>query len=80
MADDVFFLQPAPGRAVRDPRTMTLLPQAGANKPRSAYWLRRIADGDVVIVNAVGSTKQKAKKATATTAEATTPATDEATE
>jgi hypothetical protein len=41
-------LKPAPGLAVRDPELRDLLPEEGRDVPRSEYWLRRIADGDVV--------------------------------
>lgn len=45
-----FFLRPAPGIRVADPETGQYLPAAGALMPRSAFWLRRVADGDVVEV------------------------------
>jgi hypothetical protein len=46
---DVILIQPAePGRRVRDPITRAVLPDAGAEKPRSPYWLRRLRDGDVI--------------------------------
>ena len=41
-------LKPAPGLAVRDPELRDLLPDTGRPVPRSEYWLRRLADGDVV--------------------------------
>jgi Protein of unknown function (DUF2635). len=54
-----FFLKPAPGKSVRDPRSMKLLAAKGERKPRNSYWLRRVADGDVVVVEK--KTKGKAK-------------------
>ncbi|HGE8289564.1 TPA: DUF2635 domain-containing protein [Serratia marcescens] len=54
-----FTIKPAPGRAVRDPRTLQLLSSGGERKPRSSYWLRRQADGDVVEVD---TKKAKAPK------------------
>ncbi len=42
-----FFLRPSPGIRVADPVTGQYLPDAGALMPRSAFWLRRLADGDV---------------------------------
>lgn len=45
-----FFLRPAPGIRVADPLTGQYLPEGGALMPRSAFWLRRVADGDVVEV------------------------------
>lgn len=45
------FLQPAPGRVVPDPERRDLLPAQGRDVPASTYWLRRVADGDVVMVD-----------------------------
>ncbi len=42
------FVKPAAGRLVRDPITRVPLPDAGAEKPASSFWLRRLRDGDVV--------------------------------
>jgi len=42
-----FYLIPKAGVTVRDPVSGKPLPEAGANKPRSPYWLRRLRDGDV---------------------------------
>lgn len=42
-----FYLIPAEGKRVRDPVTGQVLPAAGATKPRSAYWFRRLRDKDV---------------------------------
>lgn len=42
---------PAPGRAVRDPRSMMLLPDEGRDVPEDdPFWNRRIRDGDVTVV------------------------------
>jgi hypothetical protein len=41
-------LKPGPGLAVRDPELRDFLPAEGRTVPRSDYWLRRLADGDVV--------------------------------
>lgn len=43
-----FFIKPASGGIVRDPETMQPLPVDGAEKPRTAYWVRMITDGSVV--------------------------------
>lgn len=43
-----FFIKPKEGLTVRDPQTKKPLAPAGEYKPRSAYWLRREADQDVV--------------------------------
>jgi hypothetical protein len=46
-------VKPAPGRAVRDPHTMALLPAEGREvKDSDVYWRRRVRDGDVMIVEA----------------------------
>lgn len=42
-----FYLIPAEGKRVRDPVTGKVLPSAGAFKPRTAYWFRRLRDQDV---------------------------------
>jgi hypothetical protein len=41
---------PAPGRAVRDPRSMMLLPAEGRDVSDSdPFWVRRVRDGDVIV-------------------------------
>lgn len=45
-------LKPAPGLTVRDPETLQPLAEKGERKPRTAYWLRRLRDGDVTEVQA----------------------------
>ena len=41
---------PAPGKAVRDPRSMILLPEEGRDVPDDdPFWNRRLRDGDVTI-------------------------------
>jgi hypothetical protein len=42
------FVRPANGLTVRDPETRKALPVSGAAVPRSTYWQRRLACGDVV--------------------------------
>lgn len=42
-------VKPAPGRAVRDPRSMALLTDEGRDvNERDPFWARRLRDGDVV--------------------------------
>ena len=41
------YLIPKPGLRVLDPVTFQPLPEEGAEKPESKYWLRRLNDGDV---------------------------------
>lgn len=45
------FLKPRPGLKVRDPISKFHLPADGAEVQESSYWIRRLADGDVVVVN-----------------------------
>lgn len=45
-------IAPAPGLIVRDPITLAPLGGDGERKPASPYWLRRLADGDVVQLDA----------------------------
>lgn len=48
------------GLLVRDPETRTPLKNAGEEKPRNAYWLRRLQDKSVVEVQT--TTKATANK------------------
>jgi hypothetical protein len=41
-------VKPAPDRKVRDPVTKRHLPEEGKDVPENTYWLRRLAEGDVV--------------------------------
>ena len=41
---------PAPGRAVRDPQSMQLLPPEGREVPdNDPFWVRRVRDKDVIV-------------------------------
>ena len=41
---------PAPGRAVRDPRSMMLLPEDGREvSDDDPFWVRRVRDADVTV-------------------------------
>lgn len=44
-----FFVVPAPGRTVPDHVRGDLLPAAGRDVQKNQYWMRRIADRDVVV-------------------------------
>lgn len=44
-------IKPVTGLTVRDPDTYQPLAEKGELKPRNAFWLRRLKDGDVVLVN-----------------------------
>ncbi len=43
-------VKPQKGLLVRDPITREKLKAAGEEKPRNAYWLRRIKDKSVTLV------------------------------
>lgn len=44
------FIKASPGMRVRDPVTKRVLPEEGKEVPESTFWIRRLQDGDVVIV------------------------------
>lgn len=48
-------LKPRPGRMVRDPSTGKILPAEGERKTMAPYWRRRIACGDVMLVQRASS-------------------------
>lgn len=52
---DVFKIKPALGLKVRDPVTKQHLKDEGEQKPRSTYWLRRQAAGEVIEVPAAAA-------------------------
>jgi Protein of unknown function (DUF2635) len=57
---------PAPGRAVRDPRTMMLLKEEGRDvNERDPFWARRLRDGDVVQLGAPEGTSARNRRAPA---------------
>lgn len=45
-----FFIKPASGLKVRDPITKQHLSAEGESKPRTIFWLRRVASGEVVVI------------------------------
>lgn len=45
------FVKPGPGLKVRIPHTHELLPDEGRDVPETQFWLRRVACGDVVLVD-----------------------------
>ena len=51
---------PAAGRVVPDPEAGDLLPPEGCDVPDSAWWRRRLADGDIILKTAPA--KQKGAK------------------
>lgn len=44
------FVKPMAGLLVRDPVTKRQLPADGKEVPETSFWLRRIADGSVIVV------------------------------
>jgi hypothetical protein len=56
---EAIFVKPAEGMIVPNPDTNTALAPEGEMVPREIYWLRRIADGSVTLV------EQPAAEATA---------------
>lgn len=50
------FLKPQTGLKVKDPVTGKSLADDGETKPANTYWLRRLAEGDVVDVAAETAT------------------------
>ncbi len=52
---------PVAGRSVPDPELGKLLAEEGRAVPKNQYWMRRLADGDVVIKQAepVASAKKE---------------------
>lgn len=65
----VMRLQPAvSGTIVRDPVTRQVLPDEGAEVEMTTYWLRRLAQGDVVEVAAPAAQAKVDKAAKATQA------------
>lgn len=51
------FIKPVSGRQVHDPDRGDLLPEVGREVVPHQYWLRRIADGDVVEAEAPTESK-----------------------
>lgn len=59
---DTIFIKPASGLLVRDPITHEPLPTGGADKPRTSYWRRRLAAGDVIEAKAPKAPKKETPK------------------
>ncbi len=64
--NQTIFIKPRDGVKVRDPLTGEHLPEAGAEKPRGRYWLRRLNDGDVQIVSRPKAPAKGANSSTTT--------------
>lgn len=64
--DRSMFVKPGEGRVVHDPERGEDLPAEGRSVPRTAYWVRAVNSGDVVIVEsdgAAGNAKPAVKSA-----------------
>lgn len=59
---ETFKIKPAPGLTVRDPVTTQPLAAKGETKPRNSHWLRRLSDGDVVVVTNTASDNKESKQ------------------
>ena len=54
-------VKPVPGRTVRDPHSMALLPEEGREVPDAdPFWLRRVRDADVTVAEAPPPEQQQA--------------------
>jgi len=61
MTNATLKVRPAKGIKVRDPHSKLHLAEQGAEVPRTSYWLRRLASGDVIEVTSIKS-KPKGSK------------------
>ena len=59
---DTFFIKPAAGLRIADPSTGEYLPEGGMLMPRSGFWLRRLKDGDVIVVEPRQASPAKVKE------------------
>lgn len=55
------FVKPNSGLKIRMPGSGAVLPVDGAEVPNSSFWLRRIADGDAVMVEPKKEKKEGSK-------------------
>lgn len=55
-----FFIKPVSSVTVRDPETLEPLAESGELKSKNSYWLRRLNDGDIEVVE---QAKKKSKGA-----------------
>jgi hypothetical protein len=60
MTEKTIRIKPAPGKVIVHPITRTRVPADGETVAESTYWLRRIADGDVIVDVAPAPSAQKA--------------------
>lgn len=52
-------VRPAEGLQIRHPLTMAILPKDGMIVEQDSYWVRRLKDGDVVLVETIENEEQK---------------------
>ena len=51
-------IKPSPGLLVRDPETREPLKKAGEEKPRNHYWIRRLNEKSVKLIDNAKETKK----------------------
>lgn len=56
-------IKPKAGLIIRDPDTMAQLAAKGEDKPRNGYWLKRLKDGDVELIEPKQAVASKEKGA-----------------
>lgn len=56
------YIKPAPGLLVLDPLTRKPLENGGEPKPADTYWMRRLADGDVIEIPGAEPARKPASK------------------
>lgn len=59
---DKIYIRPAPGLTILDPATRKPLDIGGEPKPAETYWMRRLADGDVILVQGAEPARKPASK------------------
>ena len=57
-----FKIKPKAGVTVKDPETFVPLNPKGEEKPRNIYWLRRVKDGDCIVIEPKSTVKKVTSK------------------
>lgn len=57
-------IKPVSGRRCKDPRTRELVPERGVTVPKNSYWLKRLKDGDCVLMDSEPSPEPMKEKPT----------------
>lgn len=53
----MFKIKPKKGLIIRDPETFEQLSENGEEKPKTAYWLNHLKNGDVELVESKSTKK-----------------------